>query len=184
MKKTIIFILTCFLVLTLVACNKNSNPSQIIEGDFVFEIRGDDKILQEYLGDSLEVIIPDGTTEIGKYAFKGKDITSLTIPTSVVKYEHYSYKIPFVGFNMVKYLGTLEQWFNIDFVDKIVSDTGVLYVDGKEIAGTLIIPEGVPEIKAFTLNDNGKLKSVIIPASVRKIGFCDGTFDSVEEVHY
>ena len=63
-------------------------------GEFVFE--KNTKTLLAYLGDDTEVVLPDnyygGNYVIGKEAFLGKNISSITIPTSVTGIKESAFK--------------------------------------------------------------------------------------------
>ncbi|MBO7142764.1 MAG: leucine-rich repeat domain-containing protein [Bacteroidales bacterium] len=62
-----------------------------IDGDFVYKANTDKKILTGYIGNGGDVVIPDGVTSIGTYAFSYSDVTSLTIPESVATIGEFAF---------------------------------------------------------------------------------------------
>lgn len=51
-------------------------------GEFVIDDNG---VLTEYIGESSVIVIPEGVTEIADKVFYGKNITALTLPSTLVK---------------------------------------------------------------------------------------------------
>ena len=164
------------------------------DGDYVlpeFEIKG--TTLIKYNGHSKSVVIPDGVAEIGERAFWGhEDFTEITIPKSVTKIG----KEAFYGTNTrltINYLGTMEDWFKIDGKDNLLNNradrgdfdddtvpgdcvSNRLYIDGKEIAGKFVIPEGITYIGEDAFLACRDITSIVFPASLKEIG--DGAFDA------
>ncbi len=69
-----------------VYCDKDAPSKLIYDGDFVFRVDGDEKMLVGYFGDDSNVVIPDGVTSIKSNAFyECASIVSITIPSSVKK---------------------------------------------------------------------------------------------------
>lgn len=139
-----------------------------------------------------ELVIAEGVTEIGFGAFLGcKEITDITISNSVAKISTLAFTSCFalknltIGsgiktieesaftscFNLtnVYYVGDLASWCKIDGLANITT-TANIYIDGKEIAGDLIIPDTVTEIKEGAFYFRTKITSVTIPESVTTIG--------------
>lgn len=139
-----------------------------------------------------ELVISEGVTEIGFGAFIGcKKITDITISNSVAKISTLAFTSCFalenltIGsgiktieksaftscFNLtnVYYVGDLASWCKIDGLANITT-TANIYIDGKEIAGDLIIPDTVTEIKEGAFYFRTKITSVTIPESVTTIG--------------
>ncbi|MCM1524046.1 MAG: leucine-rich repeat domain-containing protein [Ruminococcus sp.] len=59
--------------------------------DLRFLTDSDGKTIIKYLANESHIIIPDGTETIGDGAFKGKKLTSVTIPPTVHTIGHYAF---------------------------------------------------------------------------------------------
>ncbi len=68
-----------------------------------------------YLNNKLvtNVIIPDGVTEISKYAFSFSSLTSITIPDSVTKIKEDAFEGTYNLWHIL-YTGTIDEWNSID----------------------------------------------------------------------
>ena len=124
-------------------------------------------------------------TAIGASAFKNcNKITSINIPSSIVSIGNYA----FDGCsNLSKvYISDLAAWCNIDFGYEREKDDGYIdyygasnpliyadtfYVNSSSVT-TLVIPQGVTEIKPFAFYGGTNFTSVTIPNSVTSIGIC------------
>lgn len=115
--------------------------------------------------------IPDGISEIGDYAFANcKNLTSIIIPEST---KNVSYA--FLGCERladVYYKGTIGQFCVIDVFGGWGNrkDGYNLYIDNKLLT-VAEIPYGVKDISSEAFRRCASLSSVVIPASVRQIGF-------------
>ena len=111
-------------------------------------------------------------TSIGDSAFYGcNGLTSIEIPSGVTD---IGYNIFFGCENLenIYYLGTLADWCSIIDLGAILSDTsnGVrFYIDGIEIKGDIVIPEGVTYIGVSTFEKCDKITSIKIPSTVEII---------------
>ena len=57
-------------------------------GDFLIH----NSVLKRYIGSATNVVIPDGVTRIGKFAFSAcLTVTSITIPRSVHNIDSYAF---------------------------------------------------------------------------------------------
>lgn len=115
--------------------------------------------------------IPDGVTNIGKYAFEGCcEVTSVTIPNSVTTIENYAF-YGCVGLNAINV-----DTNNINYYSEnncLIEKTTNTLILG---SNNSVIPTGVTSISDFAFSKYINLSSVIIPDSVASIGnyaFCD-----------
>ena len=125
-----------------------------------------------YLNDKKisELVIPDGVTSIGKYAFYGyKSLTSVTIPDSVTSIGSYAF-YGCTGLKSVK-IKDLSAWCNIffrGFANPLYNGAD-LYLNDEKIS-ELVIPDGVTSINSRAFFGCKSLTSVTVPASVKSIG--------------
>ena len=150
-----------------------------------------------YRGIIESVIINEGVTSIGAYAFQNcTALTLVELPDSLEHLGDYTFencdslislKLPLntktVGFGVFRgcnidslyFEGTINDWLQLD-----LSSGGFLfYVDSLYISGELIenlaIPDGVSSIQGWAFSQYSKIKTVVIPATVTTIG--DGAFN-------
>jgi hypothetical protein len=142
-------------------------------------------LLFGYKGDKPagDLVIKEGTTCIGYYAFNNCDgLTSVTIPGSIAYIDEGAFA-NCTGLTAVR-ITDLAAWCGIDIREGSFSNTSPLnyahhlYLDGKEVTD-LVIPEGVTRIGSYTFNYCTALPSVTIPNGVTTIGLyafrgCDG----------
>lgn len=131
------------------------------------------------------VIIPDGVKSIGVGVFGNcRNLTAVTIPASVIKIEYSAFE-DCKSLKNIFYNGNIESWCTKPMLGNLMSGDRTLYIEGKELTGELVIPDGVESIidRAFTNCRN--LSAVTIPASVTSIGA--GAFwycDSLKDIYY
>ena len=140
-----------------------------------------------------ELVIPDGVTSIGGYAFYGCtglisvtignsvtsigdsafenciSLTSVTIPDSVTSIG-YSVFYQCWELKTIYYTGDITSWCRISGLDEIMSSSRTLYIGGKKVEAELIIPDGVTSIGDSAFEGCMSLTSVTIGNSVTSIG--------------
>ena len=141
-----------------------------------------------------DLVIPEGITEIGSYAFDGcSNLTSVSIPSSVTSIGNSAFydcnnltlvSIPssvtsignsaFYGCNNLTavHICDLSAWCRISFGGVYAQPLYYahrLYMDGQEIQD-LVIPDGITEIGSYAFDGCRSLTSVSIPAGVTRIG--------------
>lgn len=119
-------------------------------------------ILKKYKGKGGDVVIPDGVTRIGNFAFSGcSSLTSINIPDSVTS----------IGERAFSGCSSLT---SINIPDS-VTEIGIgAFSDCNELTSA-VIPDGVKSIKPITFERCGKLAHITIPSGVTEIG--DGAFE-------
>ena len=118
-----------------------------------------------------DVVIPNGVTEIGDYAFYNcESLTAITIPETVtsIGVEAFSYcsKLTYVS------VSDIGAWCNVSFADcnaNPVYFAEKLYLNG-ELLTDLVIPEGVTFISEYAFYCCSSITTVTIPESVTEIG--------------
>ena len=139
-----------------------------------------------YLNDEKisELVIPDGVTSIGNYAFYGyKSLTSVTIPDSVTSIGSYAF-YGCTGLKSVK-IKDLSAWCNILFngYANPLYNGADLYLNDEKIS-ELVIPDGVTSIGKRAFFGCKSLTSVTVPTSVKSIGeYAFNECTELKEVH-
>ncbi len=118
-----------------------------------------------------ELVIPNGVTDIGKYAFVGcSGLTSVTIPESVKSIGEWGFSAC-NGLTAV-HISDLKSWCEIEFYDDNSNPLKYakhLLLNGNEIKD-LLIPNSVKKISKNSFSGCSGLTSVTIPESVTSIG--------------
>lgn len=116
-----------------------------------------------------EVVIPEGVTHIGEYAFNNMGI-KITFPASLRRIERDAFYETY--FSEV-HISDVAAWCNIDFCDSPLAQQDSvksnIYVDG-QLLTHLVIPDGVAKIPSCAFFKCINLKSITIPDSVTYIG--------------
>lgn len=167
MKKTLIFLLICILIIPCSACGREDKfVFDIIEGKKEYRIVGIETINNEDITIPAEYQgIP--VTEIGERAFAGESkITSVYIPDSITKIGVYA-------FDDCRNLESLRLPENLEIIPSHMTRNTKIT--------NIIIPEGVKRIenRAFTTMP---IKEILIPNSVEYIGYEAFYFSSLEVV--
>ena len=114
------------------------------------------------------LIIPEGVTSIGRYAFYYcSNLTSVTIPSSLTEIKYGA----FAECNAITRVNTsdIAAWCNIDFGSTPLSYAHKLYLNN-ELITNLIIPEGVTAISNRAFFNCSSLQSVSFPLSLTSVG--------------
>ena len=115
------------------------------------------------------VELPDSLEYLGRNSFAGcTALTCVVLPAGLKSVGDFV----FIDCNIesVYYAGDINNWLKIDLTDyDFLEYVDSLYISG-ELVENLIIPEGVNSIPNCAFARYGKLKSVVIPASVTEIG--------------
>ena len=141
---------------------------------------------------SVKVIMPDGVTKIGNYAFNFcSSLTSIVIPNSVTSIGSSAF--PYTGLTSITIPSSVTSIGSVAFAacskltsinvnsgnSKYISIDGILFDKNKttlirypeaKTGTTYTIPNSVTSIRSFAFNGCSKLTSITIPNSVTSIG--------------
>ena len=114
----------------------------------------------------VDLIIPNGVTKINDNTFRYFLINSVTIPSSVTSIGRWA----FSDSNITSvYISDLAAWCNMES-NFSRTDSIKLYLNGKEITGDIVLPDGIERIGNYTFQGCDKITSITIPSSVTSIG--------------
>ncbi len=123
------------------------------------------------------VVIEEGITKIGIYAFFGLNITSITLPDSVTN-------IGERAFEDTEYYNDESNWENgVLYIGKHLIKAKDTNANGNPMLGKYTIKEGTIYIAEGAFSDSENLRGVTIPNSVKKIDSCAfSNCDNLESV--
>ena len=144
----------------------------------------------KFIGDETEVVIPEGTTVIGGFAFLDSILTSVVIPEGVTVIEGCAFwdcrsltsvvipdSVEEIGDRVFMGCTALKEWSISSAHPYYKTDgVGLLTKDGKKLLACLAsvkeyrVPDGVTEIGNWIFSDYSSLTSVILPESLTVIG--------------
>ncbi len=142
------------------------------------DLEVDGATLVKYRGLCDDVQIPDGITDISRFAFEYcESLNSICIPKSV---NHISEDV-FINegsLTSVYYDGTIADWCDIHFGNKYanpMSKANNFYLQNEDgsytlLTGEVVIPDNVPLIRRYAFYAFDRLTSVTIGSSVNRIG--------------
>lgn len=120
-------------------------------------------------------------TLIGGNAFKDcATIDSITLPDSITYISDRAFEN--CSLTKIYYSGSIADWCKVSGLVNLVSGSRTLYIEGNEISGDLVIPEGITSIgdEAFRFCN---LTSITFPESLKTIGsYSFGTNEAITEI--
>ncbi len=146
-------------------------------GDLEYSVSNGEITITGCSSSVTSVVIPETIEEypvtgIGDYAFSWcESLESIIIPDSVTSIgeDAFSYCS---GIKDVYYEGSLASWVCISFEDsasQLMSYANNLYIDGKLLSGSVVIPDGVTSIGDYAFGFRQGLTDITIPDSVTNI---------------
>jgi len=150
---------------------KLDDPTCVIEGT----------VLRKFIGSDVDIILPDGLTEIADNTFSGRaDIKSIVVPEGVKVIGSRVFENCF-GLEKVVLPSTLKKLGDYSFVDchklkKISLGNNLTVIEDSMFSECfeledIQIPEKVKHIKAFAFKNCASLTSLVLPNRVESIGY-------------
>ena len=115
----------------------------------------------------------DSVQHIPAYLCAGMTkLATITIPQSATSIGGYAFSTC-LGLETMQYDGTLENWCRIDFASEGSNPMEYAdkeFISQQQLAGELIIPDGLTEVKDYVFHGCTDLTTAIIPDEVTSIG--------------
>ena len=151
---------------------------EIVDNAFVTLKNGEEVLLMAYVGESLEVVIPDGITSIYTKAFNYDSITSVIIPDSVTEIKNnafnYCYDLQSIILSTnLKSIGAYAFYYCIS-LEEIILNEGLEKIENGAFANSGLTHVEIPDSVTFLGErafDVTPLKSVKIGSGVKTIEF-------------
>ena len=150
------------------------------ENGYIIYDDGTDKILVAYTGTETDLTLPNGITQIYKYAFKNcSSLTSITIPDSVksVGYQAFYNCDRLTSVTMGDNVTSIGDYafYNCSSLTSVTIPDSVTSIGGYAFYGcssltSIIIPDSVTSIGERAFYNCSSLTSITIPDSVKSIG--------------
>lgn len=128
-----------------------------------------------------EVVLPDGLTALGTYAFNNcSKITSVTLPSSIQSIGAGAFN-GCTALNDIYYSGDLADWCLIQFKCAPLAVANNLHINNTLIT-EVVIPDGVTELNYGPFSGSTSITSIVVPNSVtfieeNALGGCSGLVD-------
>lgn len=136
--------------------------------NFTSALKGPDGPLKLFVGETevKDLVVPAGVTKITCSLYKFKELTSVTIPSSVT-----SITTVFPNSLTAVHISDLKAWCNISLSLNInpLFKAYHLFLNGEEVHD-LVIPDGVTDIKDYAFYSCESLTSVTLPEGLSSIG--------------
>ena len=161
--------LTQYDLTTNVYNYKKPKDSKIIyDGDYIFYDYNDKKTLIGYLGDDINVELPNLKNEyyLRKNLFYSyKDLATMTVPAICYGFME-AFGNYYDSFNTIYYLGTIENYFKHEQLGYLMDygNVNYVYVNGEKLVD-VEIPEGVTKLESYILYDLD-IESIKFPSSL------------------
>ena len=170
----------------------------IYDTDFVVYEDNDEKILVSYLGNSSNVVVPEGITRFYGLVFAyNLEIDTLSLPNSMVYSSQYDFDFLGCSFNVYEgglYLGNSSNPYlvlvttanNIETLNvhencKIIAANAIPY-DAQETLTTVVIPNSVEYIWDSAFSSCSNLQSITFGTGLKEIG--DHAFFGCSSLEY
>lgn len=115
-----------------------------------------------------EITVPDCVKNLyAVYAGADNELTEITFGRNVRKIEYFSCN----KLSKINYTGDIASWCQIDGVNNLSGVSNKkLFIDGAEIIGEIVIPDGVTCISAGAFRNLKGITSVVFPEGLASIG--------------